>query len=80
MAAVTKLTKHKAFLLSLLAAGGGSLRGRQIDHGYRSLASRMQSDDLVQWERTDPRAYKNLDEWTLHITDKGREALRSQPT
>jgi hypothetical protein len=38
----------------------------------------MQADELVKWERTDHRSYKNLDDWILHITPAGRAALAQQ--
>jgi hypothetical protein len=73
-----KLSRPRRELLQALVKAGGSLKARQLTVPARGLATRMQSDGLVQWEKP------TLDEClaglgqSLHITDAGRIILISE--
>lgn len=70
-----KLSKPRHILLSWLHKRGGMASGKLLTIPDRRLASKMQSDGLVSWEPPKRSRAGNLDDWTLHLTVGGREAL-----
>jgi len=71
------LTEPRKKLLQYLSLAGGKLPGHRLTLPDRSLASRMQSDGLVFWESPKGVRYtRNLEDWTLHLTEGGVEAIR----
>lgn len=72
-----RLSEPRKKLLQYLSLAGGKLQGHRITLPDRRLASQMQGDGLVFWES--PKGVfrtKNLDDWTLHLTEGGAEAIR----
>jgi hypothetical protein len=68
-------------LLYALHNNGGSILGSDLTKAMRSVASRITWRGWVDWERPKPsgKFERNLNNWRLHITDKGRNMIGVQP-
>lgn len=70
---MTITSKQKELLQRLLNAGG-EMQARPLSGAERSNLSRMQIRGLVRW-KSSKLSGKNLDDWIISITDKGRSTL-----
>lgn len=69
------LTKPRRSLLEALVTYGGSLKATQLTVPDRRLATRMQSEGLVQWKAPAIQSRHTCIGQTVYITDAGRSAL-----
>lgn len=69
------ISKPRRDLLDALVTYGGTLKATQLTVPDRRLATRMQSDGLVQWRAPAIQSRHTCIGQTLHITDAGRAAL-----
>jgi hypothetical protein len=66
------MTEKQLLLLERLKNAGGALRGDELSRVERSMASRMAISGIVSWRSPFGSTLKrNLDSWTLSITEKG---------
>lgn len=68
-------TLARRVLMQRVIAAGGVLLGRELTPAQRALASSTRSDWLSWGRPNQPSESRNLDDWTLTITDAGRDAL-----
>jgi hypothetical protein len=73
---MTALTKPRRGLLEALVMYGGSLKAEALTIPDRRLATIMQRDGLVALKAPAISSRHTCLGQTLHITDKGREALQ----
>ena len=74
------MTPKQGMLLRRLHNNGGSIIGADLDRAMRSIASNMRIVGWVKWEcPKGVRTTRNLDQWRLHITDKGRNMIGAEP-
>lgn len=73
-----RLSPTQLRILKRLLDNGGTLMGHQLTGGERISATNMDGrHGLCVW-REPPKsaATHNLDTWSLHLTEKGAEALK----
>lgn len=75
---MTMLSRPRRALLETLNAAGGKLMADRLTVPDRRLATRMQSDGLVEWQMPLMQSRHTCAGQTVSITEAGREAL--QPT
>lgn len=73
-----RLSEPRFALLQRAISNDGRLAGRHMSTPCRGLASRMSGDKLCMWSNELGWKTKNLDQWTLRITEAGRTAVTSE--